>query len=95
MAHNNFATNKFLLYLIILSLMALFCFFCLKRFLASLIMFSSIILFSVISDDIGFLVVDKVIALGKGILFFGIGRGIGLDILGLGIGVFDLCCLEN
>ena len=95
MAHNNFATNKFLLYLIILSLMALFCFFCLKRFLTSLIMFSSITLFSVISDDIGFLVLDKVIALSKGILFLGIGRGIGLDILGLGIGVFDLCCLEN
>ena len=58
-------------------------------------MFSSITLFSVISDDIGFLVLDKVIALSKGILFLGIGRGIGLDILGLGIGVFDLCCLEN
>ena len=56
-------------------------------------MLPSITLFSIHSDDIGFLVLCKGICLGKGNCFLNPSRGIGLDTLdlGIGIGILNLC----
>ena len=70
-----------------MSLITSFWFFNLKRFPTSLIMFYSIVLFFILSDDIGLLFLGKSIGLAKGICFLGLRRGIGLGTLNLGMGI--------
>ena len=71
--------KKVLISLVILSLIALFYFFSLKRFLTSLIILSSIVFFSTVGKYRSLLVLGEGTILCKVIGFLGLSMGIGID----------------